>query len=104
MALANPMMWVLFPLLGAVSGLLAGMFGIGGGLVIVPALNLIFADPALDIPTATRMHFAIGSSLAVIVFTAISSLRAHHKRGAVLWPAVWRLVPGIVIGGLLGAV
>ncbi|MGB5210806.1 MAG: sulfite exporter TauE/SafE family protein [Gammaproteobacteria bacterium] len=104
MALANPMMWVLFPLLGAVSGLLAGMFGIGGGLVIVPVLNLIFADPALDIPTATRMHFAIGSSLAVIVFTAISSLRAHHKRGAVLWPAVWRLVPGIVIGGLLGAV
>jgi uncharacterized membrane protein YfcA len=103
MVAADISMWVLFPLLGAVSGLLAGLFGIGGGLVIVPVLNLIFANPELGIPADARMHFAIGSSLAVIVFTAISSLRAHHRRGAVLWPAVLRLVPGIVLGGLLGA-
>ena len=95
--------FLLFPLIGAVSGLLAGLFGIGGGLVIVPALNLFFAAFALGIPAQSRMHFAIGSSLAVIVFTAVSSMWAHHRRGAVLWPAVRRLVPGIVAGGLFGA-
>lgn len=95
--------FLLFPLIGAVSGLLAGLFGIGGGLVIVPALNLFFAAFALGIPAQARMHFAIGSSLAVIVFTAVSSMWAHHRRGAVLWPAVRRLVPGIVAGGLFGA-
>jgi uncharacterized membrane protein YfcA len=97
------LVYLLFPLIGMVSGLLAGLFGIGGGLVIVPALNLFFAIQPVGIPSGARMHFAIGSSLAVIVFTAVSSLLAHHRRGAVLWPAVARLVPGIVIGGLLGA-
>jgi uncharacterized membrane protein YfcA len=94
---------LLFPLLGAVSGLLAGLFGIGGGLVVVPLLNLYFADAGLGIPADSRMHFAIGTSLGVIVFTALASLRAHHGRGAVVWTAVRRLVPGIVVGGLLGA-
>lgn len=95
--------YLLFPLIGVVSGLLAGLFGIGGGLIIVPALNLFFATLPLGIPDGARMHFAIGTSLAVIVFTAVSSLLAHHRRGAVLWPAVARLVPGIVVGGLAGA-
>ena len=94
---------LLFPAIGAVSGLLAGMFGIGGGLVIVPALNAAFAAGLVAVDPAIRMHVAIGSSLAVIVFTAISSVRAHHGYGAVLWPAVFVLAPGVVLGGLLGA-
>jgi uncharacterized membrane protein YfcA len=94
---------LIFPAIGAVSGLLAGLFGIGGGLVIVPALNAVFAAGIVAMEPTARMHVAIGSSLAVIVFTAISSVRAHHGYGAVLWPAVRGLAPGIVVGGLLGA-
>lgn len=95
---------LLFPLIGVVSGLLAGLFGIGGGLVIVPALNLVFALFDMGVPPGSRMHFAIGSSLAVIVFTAVSSARAHQARGAIMWQSFRRLVPGIVAGGLAGAV
>ncbi|MGI9264060.1 MAG: sulfite exporter TauE/SafE family protein [Gammaproteobacteria bacterium] len=97
------MIWALYPLIGAVSGLLAGLFGIGGGLVIVPALNLIFLNWVPLIPAENRMHFAIGTSLAVIVATSLSSLRAHQQRGAVLWPAFRRLIPGVLLGGLTGA-
>jgi len=96
--------FLLFPVIGVASGLMAGMFGVGGGLVIVPALSLVFAASDLGVPAGSRMHFAIGSSLAVIALTAISSARAHHLRGGVDWAAFWRLVPGIVGGGLLGAV
>lgn len=94
---------LIFPLIGALSGVLAGLFGIGGGLVIVPALNAVFAAGLVAMAPEARMHVAIGSSLAVIVFTAISSVRAHHGYGAVLWPAVRGLAPGIIVGGLLGA-
>lgn len=97
------MIYLLFPLLGAVAGLLAGLFGIGGGLVMVPVLNFYFAGAGLGIPADSRMHFAIGTSLGVIIFTAVSSLRAHDRRGAVIWTAVRRLVPGVLAGGLLGA-
>jgi len=97
------MTWALYPLVGAMSGLLAGLFGIGGGLVIVPALNLIFLTWVPLIPAAHRMHFAIGTSLAVIVATSLSSLRAHQKHGAVVWVAFRRLIPGVLIGGLAGA-
>lgn len=96
-------MLLIFPAIGAVSGLLAGLFGIGGGLVIVPALNAVFAAGLVAMPPDARMHVAIGSSLAVIVFTAFTSARAHHGYGAVLWPAVRGLVPGVVVGALLGA-
>lgn len=101
--MTDPHHLLLFPLIGVVSGLMAGLFGVGGGLVIVPALNLVFASFGLGVPEDSRMHFAVGSSLAVIVFTAISSGRAHHVRGAVVWGAFRRLVPGLVAGGLLGA-
>jgi len=96
--------WALYPLIGALAGLLAGLFGIGGGLVIVPALNLIFVSFVQQIPAGSRMHFAIGTSLSVIVLTSLSSLRAHHRRGAVRWMAFRRLVPGILAGGFAGAV
>jgi uncharacterized protein len=96
-------MLLIFPAIGALSGLLAGLFGIGGGLVIVPALNAVFAAGLVAMAPDARMHVAIGSSLAVIVFTAMTSVRAHHGYGAVLWPAVRGLAPGIVVGALLGA-
>ncbi|MCB1734545.1 MAG: sulfite exporter TauE/SafE family protein [Gammaproteobacteria bacterium] len=90
---------------GLMSGVAAGLLGVGGGLIIVPAL--IFSLPLLGsdyAPPATYIvHVAVGTSLAVIVFTAIASTRAHHRRNGVLWP-VWRAAtPGLLIGALLGA-
>lgn len=91
----------LFLLTGAVAGFLAGLLGIGGGLIIVPALVFVFH--LQDLSEAIVMHMAIGTSLATVVITAASSVYAHHRRGAVLWPAFLRLTPGLVIGALLGA-
>ncbi|MDH3979522.1 MAG: sulfite exporter TauE/SafE family protein [Gammaproteobacteria bacterium] len=85
---------------GAVAGLMAGLLGVGGGLVIVPALALLFAGHVAD---AQLMHAAVGTSLAAIVPTAIASLLAHHRRDSVVWTTVRALVPGIVVGGLGGA-
>lgn len=88
-------------LAGVIAGLLAGMLGVGGGLVIVPVLVYLFTLQGFD--SSVIMHLAIGTSLATIVLTSISSVRAHHQRGAVLWPVVVRLSPGIVVGAWLGA-
>ncbi|MBL8259689.1 MAG: sulfite exporter TauE/SafE family protein [Candidatus Competibacteraceae bacterium] len=88
-------------LLGAFAGVMAGLLGVGGGLIIVPALAWIFQRQG--IAESAIMHLAIGTSLATIILTSISSVRAHHQRGAVLWPAVGRLTPGIIVGAWLGA-
>ncbi|HKK15919.1 MAG TPA: sulfite exporter TauE/SafE family protein, partial [Gammaproteobacteria bacterium] len=88
--------------LGAVAGLIAGLLGLGGGIVIVPALLFIFIK--LGFPAPVLMHLAVATSLATIFFTAIASALAHHRQGAVLWPVVKLLVPGIVVGAMLGAV
>ena len=87
--------------LGGVAGVLAGLLGVGGGLVIVPALLWVFrADGFAE---SVVVHLAVGTSLATIIATSLSSIRAHHRRGAVLWPVVRRLAPGIVVGAVLGA-
>lgn len=86
---------------GAAAGLLAGLFGVGGGTILVPVLLVIFSHTA--VPEAHWMHLALGTSLAVIILNAISSVRAHNRRGAVRWPLVWRLTPGIVLGAWAGA-
>lgn len=86
--------------LGLFAGVMAGLLGVGGGLIIVPALAWIFHHQ--QVSDAITMHLAIGTSLATIVVTSISSVRAHHRRGAVLWPIFWRLTPGIVVGAWLG--
>lgn len=87
--------------LGASAGLFAGMFGVGGGLIIVPVLAWAFA--AHGIQAEVIMHLAIGTSLASIWLTSIMSIRAHHQRGAVQWPLVQKLAIGIVIGAFAGA-
>ncbi|MFO7857335.1 MAG: sulfite exporter TauE/SafE family protein [Ectothiorhodospiraceae bacterium] len=88
-------------LAGAVAGLIAGLFGLGGGVVMVPVLLVVFA--AQGLPEAVIMHMAVGSSLAVIVVTSLSSLRAHHRLGGVAWPVVARMAGGIAAGALAGA-
>ena len=95
------MEYVVFAVAGVLAGITAGLFGVGGGVVIVPALDLVFA--ALGYPEQTSHHVALGTSLATIVFTSISSARAHHKRGAVRWDILKGITPGILAGTLAGA-
>lgn len=92
---------LLYLALGAFAGVMAGLLGVGGGLIIVPVLAGIFH--AQHVNHAIIMHLAIGTSLATIVVTSISSVRAHHQHRAVQWPTVWRLTPGIIVGAWLGA-
>jgi len=88
--------------LGLVAGLLAGLFGIGGGLVIVPVLAILFA--AQGFPADMVLLTAVATSLAAIIMTAISSVLAHHRLGAVVWAKVFRLSPMIMVGAAIGAV
>jgi uncharacterized membrane protein YfcA len=87
--------------LGAVAGVLAGLLGIGGGLVLVAAL--VWLLPSQGIPVAMAVHVALATALASIVLTGLSSAWAHHRRGSVLWPTVAWLVPGVLVGGWLGS-
>lgn len=92
--------WLLYLLTGAVAGVLAGLLGIGGGLVIVPLLTFVFK--AQQLPAHYILHMALGTSLASIVFTSISSFRAHHARGAVHWGVVRTISLGILTGTFSG--
>jgi len=85
---------------GLIAGVLAGLLGVGGGVVIVPMLVFCFVKQGVQ--PDLIMHLALGTSLASIVFTSISSFMSHHKRGAVEWAIVRRIVPGILIGTFLG--
>ena len=96
------MEFLYYILLGSVAGTLAGLLGVGGGLVIVPILVALFQQQGFESDVLT--HMAVGTSLATIVFTSISSVRAHHAYGAVQWGIFKQLVTGIVLGSLLGAV
>jgi uncharacterized protein len=87
--------------LGLFAGFFAGLLGVGGGAVMVPILAMLFV--AQGFPDAHLMHLSLGTSMAAIVFTSISSLRAHHRHGAVLWPVVRGMAPGIALGTLAGA-
>lgn len=92
--------FIMYVLVGAVAGVLAGLLGIGGGLVIVPMLVFCFVQQG--IPDAMIMHLALGTSLASIMFTAVSSFHAHHRRGAVHWDVVRKIVIGIFSGTFIG--
>ncbi|MDD4906350.1 MAG: sulfite exporter TauE/SafE family protein [Methylobacter tundripaludum] len=89
-------------LLGTVSGLMAGLFGIGGGLIIVPVLAVLFAGQGF--PAELVMIMSVATSLATIIFTSISSVLAHHRLNSVLWDKVRAMGPGIMIGAAVGAV
>ncbi len=93
--------YILYMCLGALAGVLAGLLGIGGGLVIVPMLNIAFE--LQHFPDVHIQHVALGTSMATIIFTSLSSMRAHHQRGAINYSAFWRLAPGIITGTYLGS-
>ena len=92
---------LIYGALGAFVGVLAGLLGVGGGLVIVPILVIAFGLQSID--TQIIMHLALGTSLASIIFTSISSFMAHHKRGAVHWQTVRRIVIGVMTGTFFGS-
>ena len=86
---------------GLVAGFLAGLLGVGGGMVIVPALLYVFH--LTGVAAEFQQHLALGTSLATILFTSVSSLKAHHARGAVLWSLLRTITPGILVGTFVGA-
>ncbi|MGA9666850.1 MAG: sulfite exporter TauE/SafE family protein [Gallionella sp.] len=88
--------------LGAVAGYLAGMFGIGGGIILVPVLMFVF--DAQHFPAEHLLHLALGTSMSAILFTSLSSMRRHHQHGAVNWRVVRNITPGILVGTGIGAV
>ena len=90
----------LYLILGAVAGVVAGLFGIGGGLLIVPVL--IFSFSAQGMSPEVLTHAAVATSLATIVVTSISSVRAHHKRGGVRWDLFKPIALGILLGAFIG--
>jgi uncharacterized membrane protein YfcA len=95
-------LWLLtYVLLGLGSGFVAGLFGVGGGLTIVPILLLLFQ--AQGFADAQIMHLALGTAMATIVVTSISSMRAHHQQGGVRWDVFLGMAPGLVAGTLIGS-
>ena len=97
----EPLLIAELALLGVGTGFLAGLLGIGGGMLMVPFITLILNGRGVAPDLAVKM--AIATSMATIIFTSISSVRAHHKRGAVRWDIVKRLAPGIVLGAVVAS-
>ena len=91
-----------FLAIGALAGFLAGFLGIGGGFVVVPALTWIFLRETATAPFA--IHMAVATSLGTMLVTSLSSLIAHHRKGAIRWPLVRSLAGGLVAGAVLGAI
>ena len=91
--------WVYLPI-GAVVGFMAGLLGIGGGMVLVPILVFVFE--ANHFAPEHLMHMALATAMATIPFTSVSSVRAHHSRGGVDWRIVTGLLPGLLSGAALG--
>ena len=93
---------LLYIFTGAIAGLLAGMMGIGGGSIVVPCLLFMFSHQG--VPHNMVMHAAAGTSLGVMIFTAISAIYAHHLRRNIIWPVFFKLLPGIFVGIIVGAI
>ena len=92
--------WIVYLLMGLFVGFFAGLLGIGGGLILVTLMVYMFTVQGF--PADRLLHLALGTSIASIVFTSISSLRAHHKHGAVRWDILRSAIPGLVLGTLFG--
>ncbi|MFM6985069.1 MAG: sulfite exporter TauE/SafE family protein [Hydrogenophaga sp.] len=97
----EPLLIVELVVLGLCTGFLAGLLGIGGGMIMVPFITAILTARGVGADLAVKM--AIATSMATIIFTSISSVRAHHRRGAVRWDIVVRLSPGIVLGAAIAS-
>jgi len=93
--------WLGYLAIGAFAGFFAGMLGIGGGAIMVPLLVMLFE--AQDLPRAHILHLAVGTAMATILFTSVSSVRAHAARGVIRWDIAWKIAPGILAGGLVGS-
>lgn len=96
----DPLLILMLLAMGAFGGFAAGLLGIGGGMILVPFITMVLT--ARGVPEALVVHMAIATSLATIMFTSLSSVRAHHRHGAVLWRVVQLLAPGIVAGSMIG--
>jgi uncharacterized protein len=90
-----------YVLLGGCVGFLAGLLGVGGGVSMVPVLSMMFV--AQGFPSAHILHLAVGTAITTIAFTSISSMRAHHAHKAVRWDIFKAMVPGLVVGTLIGS-
>ena len=97
----NLMIYLYSILIGALAGLLSGLFGIGGGIVIVPLLSYLLT--ILHFPVETAINFAAGTSLATMVFSTLSASFFQHRKKAVLWHLFWYIAPGTMLGGLIGS-
>lgn len=95
----DPLFFAELLLMGTVTGFLAGLLGIGGGMIQVPFLSAMLAQRGVSGELSIKM--AIATAMATIVFTSLASVRAHHQRGAVRWDIVRAMSPGIVVGGLV---
>ena len=97
----EPLLIVELACLGLCTGFLAGLLGIGGGMLMVPFVTLVLTHRGVGMDLGFKM--AVATSMATIIFTSISSVRAQHKRGAVRWDLVKGLAPGIVLGSMLAS-
>ena len=97
----QPLLIIELVLLGISTGFLAGLLGIGGGMLMVPFITIIMSHRGVAPDLAVKM--AIATSMATIIFTSMSSVWAHHRRGGVRWDIVKRLAPGIVTGSIIGS-
>jgi uncharacterized membrane protein YfcA len=95
------LIWLEFALTGILAGFLAGYLGIGGGLVLVPALTWLLSR---DLATSDyAVHMAVATSLSTMLVTSLSSILAHHRRGAINWPIVRQFTPTLLLGAMGGA-
>ncbi len=92
----------IYVVIGAFAGVLSGLFGVGGGVVVIPALSAVYLHYGV-IPDNYIMQMAVGTSLAIVITTSLSSMYAHHKLKAVRWSMFVLMLPGLVIGSFLGA-
>ena len=97
----EPLLILELAALGLVTGFLAGLLGIGGGMIMVPFISAMLSGRGVEPGLAVKM--AIATSMATIIFTSVSSVRAHHKKGAVRWDIVKALAPGIVLGAMVAS-
>lgn len=97
----EPLLILELAALGLVTGFLAGLLGIGGGMIMVPFISAMLSGRGVEPGLAVKM--AIATSMATIIFTSVSSVRAHHKKGAVRWDIVKSLAPGIVLGAMVAS-